>query len=236
MPDVYKHSVTSRSIFYVILTTTYSFVKSTRQSYIFISVINHSNKFNDCLHLKERNKSVYGQYKRILRYFNTATYFSSVNAWAVLASLFYKCDRNRECLHILNYSLSKCTTDKILISLSNNIEEQTVLQKLNQTLGLSLTCKYLIIGDVNMKKTFHLLPTELAPLISEKIDAVTSFPPVVYLNVLNYFCLHHLEDCSSKMVALRDLELTVREKYFIIENKEQLTTANQCIDIAKNMI
>lgn len=92
-------------------------------------------------------------------------YNSSVQASALLASLFYKCNRDRECIYILNYSLSKCTPGTILISLNNDIEEQTIFQKFKQTIGLSLTCRYFIIDDVIMKEPFLLLPTELVPLI-----------------------------------------------------------------------
>ncbi|XP_063420577.1 uncharacterized protein LOC134705790 [Mytilus trossulus] len=43
------------------------------------------------------------QYQIMLRYFYTVMYYSSVQAWALLASLFYKCGRYRECIYILHY-------------------------------------------------------------------------------------------------------------------------------------
>ncbi|XP_052093522.1 uncharacterized protein LOC127729706 [Mytilus californianus] len=209
-----------------------------QDKHLFIHLLSTSalTQMQDCLHFKERNKAFYRQYQIILRYFKTGVYSSSVQAWALLASLFYKCDRYSECIQILNYSLSKCTPDNILISLNNDIVEQSIFQNLKQTVGLSLTCKYFIIRDVIMIEPYHLLPTELAPLINEKIDIVKLFPPVLYLNVLYYFCLHHLGDYSGKIVALRDLESTIRERYFIHESGSHLTLANKCLSIAKSML
>lgn len=85
----------------------------------------------DCLNLKERNKCLYRQYQIMLRYFKTGVYSSSVQAWALLASFFfYKCGRYTECIQILNYSFSKCTPDKILISMTHHIEEQTIFSNI----------------------------------------------------------------------------------------------------------
>ncbi|CAG2235846.1 unnamed protein product [Mytilus edulis] len=172
----------------------------------------------------------------MLRYFKTGVYSSSVEAWALLASLFYKCDRYMECIEILNYSLSKCTGDNILISLNNDIVEQSIFQDRKQTLGLFLACKHFILCEVIMIEPYNLLPRELAPLIKERIYRVIMFPPVVYMNVLQYLCLHHLGDNSGKVVALRDIELTVRERYHIRENEYYLTLANKCLSIAKNNV
>lgn len=87
-----------------------------------------------------------------------------------------------------------------------------------------------------MEEPFHFLPTEFVPLIGKTHTIRMRFPLVVYLNVLLYFCLHHLGDNNGKIIALQDLELTISERYFIINNKEQLKTANQCLSIAKSII
>ena len=87
-----------------------------------------------------------------------------------------------------------------------------------------------------MLEPFQLLPTELSPLINKKIDYIKLFPPVVYLNVLYYFCLHHLGDTIGKIDALRDLEATIRERYFIHECGNNVKIANKCLSIAKSML
>ncbi|XP_052093524.1 protein mab-21-like [Mytilus californianus] len=91
-------------------------------TYLLSLLATGSMQNQDHQYLEGRNKDFYRQYQIMLRYFKTGVYSSSVHAWILLASLFYKCGRYRECIDIVIYSLSKCTPDKILMSLKNDIK------------------------------------------------------------------------------------------------------------------
>ncbi|VDI01960.1 Hypothetical predicted protein [Mytilus galloprovincialis] len=174
--------------------------------------------------LNDGNNSFYKQYKSTLFYFKIGLQSDYVSSWLMLASLFYKCKRYWECLDILHFCLSCVTPNKIYLHVANNLTEQTIFKKMKQRFGLLITFKYLITNFLNFRKPFGLLPNELKPLIrGNRID----FPPVVYANVLSFLCYHHMRDYRKKLNALSDLELTVKERYFVLK------TANECLDIAK---
>ncbi|CAC5418863.1 unnamed protein product [Mytilus coruscus] len=180
--------------------------------------------------LTDGNNSFYKQYKNTLFYFKISLQSDSVSSWLLLASLFYNCKRYLECLEIIHFCLSRFTLDKIYIHVANNLTEQTIFKKMKQRFGLLITFKYLIIGFLNFKNPFGLLPNELKSLIrGNRID----FPPVVYSYVLSCLCYHHMRDYRKKLNALSDLELTVKERYFVFPSAILLKTAKECLDIAK---
>ncbi|CAC5377919.1 unnamed protein product [Mytilus coruscus] len=117
-----------------------------------------------------------------------------------------------------------CTTDKIIVRMSNSLKEQTVFQKIKQAVGLCLTCKHFILQDVRFINPFHLLPIELITLTT--IYKNVKIPPVVYCNMLLFLCFHHLHDASGKRNAVRGLELTIREMCFIDEDRRQVLRDN----------
>ncbi|VDI67757.1 Hypothetical predicted protein [Mytilus galloprovincialis] len=182
-----------------------------------------------------RNKSVYTQYQKSLHCIKAGLYHDAITAWSFLASLFYKHKRFHECIDIINYTLSKCTPDKIMLSMNNSLSEQTYFKTVKEVAGLLLTCKYLIILPVSFNKPYYLLPLELTSLIND-FGYTYGFPAVVYCQMLSFLCLHHLRDNRGKLYALQDLELTIQEKYYIQLNRNQLKIANNCLEIAKSMI
>lgn len=185
----------------------------------------------------ERNKYQYKQYQISLHCFKAGLYANTISVWSLLASLFYKQKRFHESKDITNYTLSKCTPDKIMLPFNNSLPEQTYFQKVKEAVGLLLTFKHLIINSVWFTEPYYLLPVELTPLIQRAgFRNICIIPSVVYLNMLSFLCLHHLEDHRGKLNALRDLQLTIRKRYFILSNKLNVQVANNCFQIAKSMM
>lgn len=153
----------------------------------------------------------------------------------MLASLFYKHKRFHECIDVLNYGLSKCSPDKIKLHSDNSFSEQTIFRKMKDAIGLLSTCQHLLIESVQFHAPFCLLPVELTPVLKLFDEDFLMFPPVVYLKMLQFLCLHHLGDSRGKRNSLRELELTVRELYFI-ENESYFKIAKTCLHIAKCMM
>ncbi|CAC5393323.1 unnamed protein product [Mytilus coruscus] len=193
-----------------------------------------SPQFNN---FETSNKLVYELYQIHSLCFKAGLYFDAISAWSLLASLFYKQKRFHESKDITNYTLSKCTPDKIMLPFNNSLPEQTYFQKVKEAVGLLLTCKHLIIGMVLFTKPYYLLPVELFPLIQHDVRKKTfGIPAVVYLNMLSFLCVYHLGDNRGKLNALRDLELTIRERYFILPSDKEVEMANNCFQIAKSMM
>ncbi|VDI83801.1 Hypothetical predicted protein [Mytilus galloprovincialis] len=175
-----------------------------------------------------KNKSFYQLYKRTL-----CICSDSISSWLLVATFFYQCKRFPECLVIINYTLSKCTPDKIYPKLTNSLFEQTVFKDMKHRCGLLLAIKHLIIDDASFRHPFSLLPDELMPLI---VELNLLFPPVVYLCLLQFLCCHHLGDKRGKQNSLHGLELTIREQYFILHNDETLITIYAILDIVKALL
>ncbi|VDI33826.1 Hypothetical predicted protein [Mytilus galloprovincialis] len=180
------------------------------------------------------NKSFYKQYYRTLGSLEIGSWSDVSSSWLLLASVMYQCGRFQECIYITKYCLSKCTPDKIFLYQNNGLEELTVFEKMKEMVGLRMACKDLFIQDVIFFYPFLVLPTELLPVTD--IVGVTTFPPVVYCNVLLFLCFHHLRDSQSKLAAFRDLQLTMTEMYFIKLAPRTYDIVNKCYEILRNMI
>lgn len=161
-----------------------------------------------------RNKSIYQQYKRTLCYFKISLWSESISPWLLLASLFYKCKRY-PCFFF------SCTPDKMKLNHANSLAEQTVFKHMTENWWLLHAFKYLFIDNVCFQYPFCLLPYEIISLIT---DESLYFPPFVYSYLLQCLCCYHLGDVRGKQNALHDLELTIKEGYFIVEQEIILKT------------
>ncbi|VDI59937.1 Hypothetical predicted protein [Mytilus galloprovincialis] len=188
---------------------------------------------SETINLADKNKSFYRQNKKLFGHFKMSLQSDSVSSWLLLASLFYKCKRFRECLDIINYCLVSCTPDKIYLHAANSFAEQTVFQQMEKKWGLLHAFKYLMIDNVGFHYPFCLLPNELISLISCK---PLIFPPVVYSYLLQFLCCHRLQDYIGKLNALQNLELTRRERYLIYPNEHILKIVDQSLEIVRALI
>lgn len=197
---------------------------------IYIREIIQSSHFH---YILARNKSFYPQYKGTLGYFKISLRSDSITSWLLFASIFYKCKRFHECHAIINYSLSRSTLDKIHLEFENSLVEQTVFKESKHKYGLLLAIKHMTIVDVFFKHPFYLLPDELKPSIFHQIFII---PPVVYSYLLQFLCYHHLGNYRGKQNALHDLDLTISERYFILDNGRILKTVNASLDIVNALL
>ncbi|XP_071143037.1 cyclic GMP-AMP synthase-like receptor 2 [Mytilus edulis] len=219
-----------------IVTSLFNINDAEMSSYM-MSLISNNSLLLSSLNYEGGNKSLYKQYQTSLNCYKVGMYNDVTSAWSLLASLFYKYKRFQECIEILNYTLSKCAPGKIMLCFDNSLLEQTDFQKVKDALGFILACKHLIINSVSFSEPYYLLPEELTPLIQHDVyDNTCSIPPVVYLNILSFLCLHHLDDQRGKLIVLRELELTIREEYFIFPIETNFQIANKCLEIAKSML
>ncbi|VDI01961.1 Hypothetical predicted protein [Mytilus galloprovincialis] len=179
------------------------------------------------------NKSFYEQFKRSLCYFKISLRSLSISSWLLLASLFYKFKQFQYCLVIINYCLSRCTSDMIYASLTNSLAEQTVFKEIKHRYGLLNAMKYLIIYTVSFRTPFCLLPDELKPFIAKQR---LSFPPVVFSYLLQFLCFYQLGDDRGKHNALHDLELTIRKRFFIFPNRANLRKVHKCLEIVRALL
>ncbi|XP_063406100.1 uncharacterized protein LOC134690057 [Mytilus trossulus] len=188
---------------------------------------------SDLCNLSNRNKSAYRQYQTFLGCLKIIWHSDSISSWLLLASLFYKYKRFQECTDVINYSLSNCTPDKIQLQFVNSLAEQTIYNEMNKKFGLLVVHKHLIFERILFWHPFNLLPNELKSLIN---DDVLPFPPVVYSHLLKFLCFYQLGDNKGKVNALRDLEITVRKRYFILESDAIINIAEKSVEIVKGYI
>ena len=63
-------------------------------------------------------------------------------------------------------------------------------------------------------------------------------PSVAFAHFLKFLCFYHLGNQRGKREAFRDLQLTVIEGYFIIQDNfnHRIKNANLCLQIAQEML
>ena len=199
-----------------------------------------SNPYTQAHHSRNltiSNKSFYRQNHIMFGSVKLGLSSDVLNSWILFASSLYQCKRFKECIYIINYCLSKCTPHKIASYISDDrysLEEQTVFNRMRQRVGLIATCKNLIIRDVFFYYPFTLLPTELTRL--PRMGNLIYVPSVVYCHVILFLCFYHLRDVRGKLTARRDLQLTIKERYFIRRDEITLKIVYQCLDIVKALV
>jgi hypothetical protein len=86
------------------------------------------------------------------------------------------------------------------------------------------------INDVMYVEQSTLIPLELK---LEVQDDYFDVPPVIMSHCLRFLCYHHLHNIVNRQQSLRDLYLTIKEKYFVSENRlsNSLTILGVCNEI-----
>jgi len=86
------------------------------------------------------------------------------------------------------------------------------------------------IHNVWYVKQSTLIPHELK---LEVFDVNFRVPPVVMSHCLRFLCYHHLYNIVKRQQSLRDLYLTIKEKYFVCQNtlSDSLTVLGVCSEI-----
>jgi hypothetical protein len=121
----------------------------------------------------------------------------------------------------------------LMLCLANYTTESIKYYKQNvgcSTITLNEKIRLATLGNVCYVKQSPLMPRELQPEVQ---DDNCSVPPVVMSHCLRFLCYHHLHNIANRQQSLRDLYLTIKEKYFIYVNglSESLAILGVCYEI-----
>jgi hypothetical protein len=178
----------------------------------------------------KRNVQVMRRYHKHL---HDGTKSDAVSGWLVYASFYYVLGQYNTALIIIDHVLSRCTPDMIQLRTINYTTGHVKYYK--QIIGCSNITRnekmrMATIDSVRYVKQSTLIPHELK---LEVQDGNFYVPPVVMSHCLRFLCYHHLYNNVNRQQSLRDLYLTIKEKYFISESKlsNSLTMLGVCNEI-----
>ncbi|CAC5410699.1 unnamed protein product [Mytilus coruscus] len=140
-----------------------------------------------------------------------SNYDDAVSGWLKLASFFYVHKNYFASIAIINYTLSKCSDDKILIGqLSFSLITLSTKQKYDLILmtqeKLISVLKTKTIIQVIFKSKSSVIPTELKFDVMER---PTNFEPVTFAHFLHFLCYFHLQDYASCWFCISQLLQTI---------------------------
>lgn len=92
-------------------------------------------------------------------------------------------------------------------------------------------CKTIVVDDVKFIESSCLLPV----ILSRATDNPT-IPSVVFAHFLDCLCLHHLNKDEEKWRAFHELQLTMKEMYFIRRNSMRIKISNLCFSLAQQLL
>jgi hypothetical protein len=156
--------------------------------------------------------------RRYHKHLHDGTKSDAVSGWLLYASFYYVFGQYNATLKIIDHVLSRCTPDMIILKKPNYTTDDMVCYKQNagsHKITLNEKMRLATIADVIYVKQSTLIPFELTPEV--QLGSI-SVPPVVMSHCLRFLCYHHLYDIVNRQQSLRDLYLTIEEKYFIGDN------------------
>ncbi|XP_071147371.1 uncharacterized protein [Mytilus edulis] len=159
------------------------------------------------------NKTQYKQYKSCLSTLLTNVYHDAVSGWLMVASLFYKTKQYRKALHIIRYSISKCTFDKLFFRMTlSKIHSQSLkLLSFNKT-SVAYLLKILFVDLIQLKVNSTLIPEEL---VMEGWNKRYHIPSTAYAYFLSVLCHYHLNNGSYCQKSIQDLKVVIGKKYLM---------------------
>ncbi|XP_071146310.1 uncharacterized protein [Mytilus edulis] len=161
------------------------------------------------------NKYQYKQYKSCLSTLLTNVYHDAVSGWLMIASLFYKTKQYKKALHIIRYSISKCTSDKLFLGLTlSHIHYQSLkLLSFNKT-SVACLLKILFVDLIQLTENSTLTPEEL---LMEGCNNEYYIPSTAYAYFLSVLCHYHLNDVRQCQDSIQGLKLVIGERYLMVD-------------------
>ncbi|XP_071126576.1 uncharacterized protein [Mytilus edulis] len=180
------------------------------------------------------NKSAYKQYKRYLSSLMLNTNHDAVSGWLMLPSFFYKTNQYSVAITILQYSLLKCSPDKLCLGsrLTSSQEDLLNLDFFKKMKTVRLL-KFMLLERVFFHNSVFI-PRELELTMTEG-KSVKLIPPVVFAHFLRFLSHFRLKNSRQCQGSFRDLQLTVKEDYFIAHDI-QLVISYVVLGIAYQLI
>ncbi|CAC5414224.1 unnamed protein product [Mytilus coruscus] len=159
------------------------------------------------------NKSNYKRYNTCISTVLRSIRHNAVSGWLLLASFIYQTKQYKKSLAILQYSLSKCTSEKLYLlrSLSNSHYELLNFD-IFRRMPIVQLFKFLRLDSIDFCESSYFKPVEIQNMQNETLQSI---PPVVFAHFLRFLCYYHLNDNRQCQNSLCDLQLTIEENYFI---------------------
>ncbi|XP_052083053.1 uncharacterized protein LOC127720503 [Mytilus californianus] len=155
------------------------------------------------------NKYRYKQYKSCLSTLLLNVYHDAVSGWLMVASLFYKTKQYRKALHIIGYSISKCTPEKLHHHMTMaDIHYKWLKLQSFQRKSLVYLQKNMLVDFVSFVMNSTIIPDELG--MEESM-----FPSTAYAYFLNCLCHYHINNVRQCQDSLQYLQLTIEEKHLM---------------------
>jgi hypothetical protein len=155
--------------------------------------------------------------RRYHKHLHDGTKSDAVTGWLLYASFYYVLGQYMITLKIIDHVLSRCTPNMIMIGAINYTIDVIKNYKQNvccSKITLNEKMRLATMGNVWYGAQSTLIPHELQLEAQEDKFAV---PPVVMSHFLRFLCYHHLNNIVNRQQSLRDLYLTIEEKYFVSE-------------------
>ncbi|XP_071145514.1 uncharacterized protein [Mytilus edulis] len=163
------------------------------------------------------NKYQYKQYKSCLSTLLTNVYHDAVSGWLMVASLFYKTKQYRKALHIIRYSISKCTPDKLFFGMSlSDIHFQSIKLLSFNKKSVGYLFKILFVDHIQLKVNSTLTPDEL---LMEGRNQMYFIPSTAYAYFLSILCHYHLNNVRQCQDSIKGLKLVIGERYLMSDVK-----------------
>ena len=168
--------------------------------------------------------------RRYHKHLHDGTKSDAVSGWLLYASFYYVLGQYNTALSIIDHVLSRCKPDMIELGILNYTTDKIKYYKQNvgfSNITLSEKMRLETINSVWYVKQSTLIPHELK---LEVQDLYFEVPPVVMSLCLRFLCYRHLYNIVNRQQSLRDLYLTIKERYFITEDRlsNSLTILGVC--------
>ncbi|XP_063409059.1 uncharacterized protein LOC134692533 [Mytilus trossulus] len=159
------------------------------------------------------NKNQYKQYKSCLSTLLMNLYHDAVSGWLMIASLFYKTKQYSKALHIIRYSISKCTSDKLFYGLTlSDIHYQSFKLLPFNKKSVVYLLKILFVDLTRFHVNSPLTPYEI---VIEGWNQPYFFPSTAYAFCLSALCHNHLNNVKHCQDSIHDLKLVIEEQYLM---------------------
>ena len=179
------------------------------------------------------NKSNAHVIRRYHKHLHDGTKSDAVSGWLLYASFYYVLGQYNTTLKIIDHVLSRCTPDMTMLCMINYTTDAIKYYKQNVgSSNITLNEKMILatIDNVWYIQQSTLIPHELKLEVKD-VDFLV--PSVVMSHCLRFLCYHHLNNIVNRQQSLRDLYLTIQERYLMSEDSlsNSLTILGVCNEI-----
>ncbi|VDI56170.1 Hypothetical predicted protein [Mytilus galloprovincialis] len=182
---------------------------------------------------RNNNEQQYKQYKSCLCTLLQNIYHDSVSGWLILASFFYKAKQYSNALHIIAYSISKCTPEKVCHMDMSGSHFRFFDLQLSKKTSIVQLWKIMFIDNFEFAINSQLIPNELQMEIENGMYWISS---IVYAYFLKMLCHYHLNNVIGCQDCVQTFQLVLAEKFLIENNRTLYSGAYNILGIALQLL